>query len=220
MHTLDCLLKLAAKKLNCVRPLEIYYMFIYGVWILCTSFPHFSHVFIYLSIYLILFYFILCLLVGNWFMSACFHFVRLKRTSFCPHHHACQWVEQISDVSVVIVCGLLVHLTTWLNFSCLYPITTCALLTSWTSATRVAYCFTWKMMPFFPKKKNLVKFDQRFELRARQRTIFILHCPQMLCLNIQIQRRKQKCLDSVRVQVTGWHMTSAWYKKSIYVMLS
>ena len=45
----------------------------------------------------------------------------------------------------------------------LYPITAHALLTPWTSATRVTYCFSQKMMPFFPikKKPNQTKQKQK-----------------------------------------------------------
>ena len=63
---------------------------------------------------------------------------------------------------------------TILGHVCLYVTTARALLTPWTSSTRVAYCLTQQMMPFFPKtnkqtktKTTPVRIDQCFQTSCK-----------------------------------------------------
>ena len=64
-----------------------------------------------------------------------------------------------------------INLTAWLMsyMNPLYPITTCTLPNPWTSATRVAYCFPQKIMPFFSSRNSgqtwstLSNFEQNKE---------------------------------------------------------
>ena len=83
----------------------------------------------------------------------------------------------------------------------LYPITACALLTLWTSAARVAYCFTQKTKAFFPlkkkkkkkKKKNLWSdLNNAVKLCARQEESFSCTVPKWFVWTYKSSEKRRR----------------------------
>ena len=114
------------------------------------------------------------------------HFLPSSVTSCRWHFHGHNFRQfKVIWWDIFRLHRMLSYCYTYYIFNPLYPTTSRALLTPWTSATRVIYCFIQKMMsspPPPPPPQTPVKLDQRF---VQDKEVFILHCPRTVCLNKQ-----------------------------------
>ena len=113
------------------------------------------------------------------------------------------------------VCSLGIHDAQ----SCLNPldpITTCALITPWISATRVTYCFTLKVTLFFTQKTG-----QRFQTSCKtKKSLHPALFPNGLTECTNPAKKSRRCIwmvQGTRILIPGRHMVSVWYGDILYL---